>query len=269
MPVAPQTVRLAAFLAGLAASGLAESIFPRRPWRAPRARRWAVHGGLASFNTVLVNLTVAAPLAGLAARVQAAGWGIAPLLGLSGIPEILATLVVLDLADYFWHRWNHEAPILWRFHGVHHVDTHVDATTSLRFHPGELLISAGMKAVWILAWGPSVWGFALFELMVSLASQYHHGNFDLPDAVEPAARLLHVTPRMHASHHSAVTRSLNANYATILSVWDRIFGTYIPPAPEHLRVQGLGWGRDRDLAPVYALALPFRRRPGPPAAPSS
>lgn len=257
MTVTPDTVRLGAFLALLALLYAVESLWPVRAWSSPRPKRLLAHLVLALANTVLLRLTVATPLALLTLYVNRQGWGLAPLFGLSGLAEIVATVVVLDLADYWWHRANHRIPFLWRFHRPHHVDTHMDVTTSLRFHPGELLLSGLVKASWILAWGPSLWGFAIFEVMISAASQYHHSNIDLPDAVEPALRLLQVTPRMHASHHSAYSGSLDANFATIFSFWDRLFGTYVTPTSDHLAVQGLPYGRDRELDLRYLLTLPF------------
>lgn len=261
MEVTPGSLRLSVFLAGAALFFLVETLWPRRPWHAARSRRLLLHAGVAAFNTVLVLIAVAAPLAGLAALVRDRGWGLAGLLGLSGTPEIFASLVVLDFFDYLWHRANHTVPFLWRFHSAHHVDTHVDVTTSLRFHPGELLLSGVAKASWIACWGPSLWGYAIFEMMISAASQYHHSNTDFPDAIEPAVRLLSVTPRMHASHHSALTTSLNANFSTIFSVWDRLLGTYIEPAGEHLALQGLRFGRESDLSLRRLLAHPFTALP--------
>ncbi len=269
MTINPQSVRLGAFLAGLAVFYALETLLPKRRWNAPRPRRLLLHVVLASLNTVLIQLTVAAPLALLVETVRRRGWGLSPILGFTGAGEVLASVVVLDLFDYFWHRANHRVPLLWRFHRAHHTDTHLDVTTALRFHPGELLFSGLAKAVWIAIWGPSLWGFAAFEVMISAAAQYHHSNIDFPDAVEGPIRLINVTPRMHASHHSALTRSLNANYSTILSVWDRIFGTYIPPTAEHLTMQGLPYGRDRDLDPRYFFVLPFQSAPSAEAAPAA
>jgi sterol desaturase/sphingolipid hydroxylase (fatty acid hydroxylase superfamily) len=256
----PDTWRLAVFLAGLAVLYAAETVWPRRAWHAPRLGRLALHGGVALANTVVMRLTVAGPLVLLASWVHREGWGLATWIGLRGLPEILASLVVLDLADYAWHRANHRLPFLWRFHAPHHGDTGLDVTTALRFHPGELLLSGIVKASWIFVWGPSAWGFAVFEIGISLAAQYHHANIDLPDRVEPWLRAIQVTPRMHASHHSAYTGSLDANFSTIFSVWDRIFGTYVRPAGEHLGEVGLPYGRSRDTDLVHFLARPFRGR---------
>ena len=267
MPFEPETGRLLLFFAGLAFFYLAESVVHTRPWHGSRTRRLLFHAFLATLNTVLMKLAVAGPLLYWTLVVQRQGWGLARWLGLTGLTEILVTLVVLDFADYWWHLWNHRVPLLWRFHQAHHVDTHVDVTTALRFHPGELLISGGIRALWLLLWGPSMLAFAIFEAAVSLASQYHHSNIDYPDRVETALRTFNVTPRMHASHHSAITPSLNANFSTIFSIWDRLFATYLPPTQEHLQVQGLRYGEEplpgsRILVHDAVPAATDRRRTG-------
>jgi len=261
MELKPETVRLLWFAGGLALFYLVESGVHTRPWHDSRSKRLVFHAFLAVLNTALMKLAVAGPLLYWTLIVEARGWGLARWMGLTGVTEIVATVIILDCADYWWHLWNHRIPLLWRFHQAHHVDTHVDVTTSLRFHPGELLLSGVVKAVWLLVWGPSMLAFAIFEASVSLAAQYHHSNFDYPDRVETALRTLTVTPRMHASHHSAMTPTLNSNYSILFSVWDRLFGTYIPPTAEHLEVQGLPYGRDRHLDLGYWFTMPFDRLP--------
>jgi sterol desaturase/sphingolipid hydroxylase (fatty acid hydroxylase superfamily) len=251
-------VRLSVFVAGFALLFLVETIRPRRAWSAPRGRRVLINGGLAALNTVIVFLLFAAPRATLADYVGERAWGLAPLLGLAGVAEMAAGILVLDFLNYVWHRANHRVRFLWRFHKVHHVDTHVDVTTSLRFHPGEMILSQLVKASWVIVWGPTLVTFAIFEIATSLAAQYHHGNIDWPDRIEPFVRAVNVTPRMHTAHHSATTASLDSNFGTIFPWWDRVLLTYAEPAPRHLEQQGLRWGRDRDLDPAYLLTLPIR-----------
>jgi sterol desaturase/sphingolipid hydroxylase (fatty acid hydroxylase superfamily) len=261
MEIHTESLRLIVFLSGLATFFLIEGIVHARPWHDSRARRLSLHILVAALNSAILRLTVAAPLLYLSDFVSRHEWGLVSILGISGLPEILLTVFVLDMGDYWWHRANHRVPLFWRFHQVHHVDTHVDVTTSLRFHPGELLISGLVKASWIVLWGPSALGFAIFEALVTLSSQYHHSNIDFDDRVEEVVRSFTVTPRMHASHHSAETRSLDANFSTIFSFWDRLFGTYVKPTPEHLRLQGLPYGRGRELELRQWISLPFRRGP--------
>lgn len=48
----------------------------------------------------------------------------------------------MDLSFYYWHVANHRIPFLWRFHNVHHLDPDLDVSTAVRFHFGEVGLSA-------------------------------------------------------------------------------------------------------------------------------
>lgn len=250
--------RPAVFLGGLLVMLLAETLWPARPWAQPRLKRLGFHALVAGVNTFLYRLLLAAPLMALAGAVHSRGWGMAGILGLTGAAELLAAVLALDMANYWWHRWNHRVPLLWRFHRAHHYDTHVDAGTSLRFHFGELVLSGGLKSLWILAWGPSPEAFLVFEAAITLCAQFHHANIDLPAPLERLARLALMTPRLHAAHHTVSLRSRDANYATILLWWDRLFGSFAEADPEELRSLGLAEGRDRDLDFAAFWAAPAR-----------
>jgi len=254
----PDNLRLIFFLGGFAALFLIETLFSARSWHIRRGKRARVHASMAVFNTVFMRLLVVAPFLYWADLVASEGWGLSPLLGYVGIAEIIATIIVFDFFDYVWHRLNHRVPVLWRFHKVHHVDTHVDITTALRFHPGELTISAFAKGLWILLWGPSLWAFAAFEISVSLASQFHHSNIDFPEKVERWLRLIIVTPRYHTSHHTVARRTGDANFSTILIIWDHIFGTYQEPDAQEMQRLGLLEERENTMSFFAWLAQPFR-----------
>ncbi len=209
------------------------------------------------FNTLLTRLLVAAPLLGWLHFVTDKGWGLAHLLGLKGVAEIAATFVVFDALDYWWHRFNHQWPFLWRFHRAHHMDTHVDVTTALRFHTGELILSGLAKTVWILLWGPTLVGFIIFEAGITAFSQFHHSNIDFPDRIQRVLRELIMTPRVHTSHHTVTIRTRDANYATVFSVWDRIFESFREPDFKEMRLLGLEEGRKNYLSIINFLKTPF------------
>jgi sterol desaturase/sphingolipid hydroxylase (fatty acid hydroxylase superfamily) len=257
--------RLAIFIGGLLLFLLVERLLPARAWTGARWRRLAFHAGIAALNTVIIRLFVYVPFLLWTVHVEQEGWGISRWLGLVGWTEILISIVVLDAFDYLWHRVNHRLPFLWRFHKAHHADVEMDATTSLRFHPGELVISALVKGLWILVWGPTVVAWFLFEALVSLSAQFHHSNIDFPDRVERWLSLVVVTPRYHAAHHAVDRRWGDANFSTILSVWDRLFGTYERPADGGATTNtpgalGLPEGRELAFSPLAWLDEPLRSR---------
>lgn len=245
------TGRLLVFIAGLLVFLAIESMVPARPWSGARWKRWRFHAAVAALNTVIIRLFAYVPFLLWAVHVEEQGWGLSRWLGLEGWPEILLSVVVLDAFDYGWHRANHRVRSLWRFHKAHHADTALDVTTALRFHPGELLLSAGVKALWVLVWGPTVVAWFVFEALVSLCAQFHHANLDFPDPVERWLSWLVVTPRFHAAHHAVDPVYGNANYSTIFSCWDRLFFSYRRPADGGTTTRGadaLGLPEQRELA---------------------
>jgi sterol desaturase/sphingolipid hydroxylase (fatty acid hydroxylase superfamily) len=257
------TGKLVIFLGGLLLFLGIETLAPKRPWRESRFKRLIFHGSIAALNTILIRLLIYVPLLLWIVYVEQQGWGISRWLGLTGWVELLATLVVLDLFDYFWHRANHRVTFLWRFHKAHHADTAMDVTTALRFHPGELMISALAKAIWIAIWGPTAVAWFLFEAMVSLCAQFHHSNVDFPDRVEGVISALIVTPRFHASHHAVDRQYGDANFSTIFSLWDRLLHTYERPEGSNAifnTEHGLGLpdARNRAFSPRAWLSEPFQ-----------
>jgi sterol desaturase/sphingolipid hydroxylase (fatty acid hydroxylase superfamily) len=257
------TGKLVVFLGGLLFFLGVETLAPKRPWRESRFKRLLFHGGIAALNTVLIRLVIYVPLLLWVVFVEQQGWGISRWLGLTGWVELAASLVVLDLFDYFWHRANHRVTFLWRFHKAHHADTAMDVTTALRFHPGELMISALAKALWIAIWGPTAIAWFLFEAMVSLCAQFHHSNIDFPDHIEGGISALIVTPRFHASHHAVDRHYGDANFSTIFSLWDRLLHSYQRPESGDAITNteyglGLPEARDRAFSPGAWLVEPFQ-----------
>jgi sterol desaturase/sphingolipid hydroxylase (fatty acid hydroxylase superfamily) len=206
--------------------------------------------GLAAVNFILSPLAVL-PLTALAAG-HALPWR--PLWW-SGVPGLLLDLLLLDLLIYWWHRWNHEWPILWRFHGVHHLDRFLDSTSALRFHFGEVLISAFARAGAIVLIGFPLSSILAFETLVLIATIFHHSDLRLPQPLEAALARLVITPSIHWVHHHRLKRDTDSNYGTVFSFWDRLFGTANPLKRDMAMTIGVEGEEER---PLPALILrPF------------
>lgn len=229
---------------------LAERIAPSavRPSSAG-AGRLIRNLGLWAGNT-LMNPFVTAPIAIAAAVFDL--WSRPDLPAWAGLA---LDLLLLDLWAYAWHRANHEWPLLWRFHRVHHLDEFLDTTSAVRFHPGEVLISALARTPLIVLADVEIASILLFDTLVLLAALFHHSNLRLPSAFEWALRFVTVTPSHHWVHHHAVRADTDSNYGTVLTVWDRLFRSWSPTArTPQMRI---GVEKMSDL-PLPALALaPF------------
>jgi sterol desaturase/sphingolipid hydroxylase (fatty acid hydroxylase superfamily) len=139
--------------------------------------------------------------------------------------ELLLSVVLLDYTLFVWHYLTHRVPFLWRLHQVHHVDLDMDASTALRFHPVEMLVSASWRGAQVFFLGISPLGLSMWQIMTLLEILFHHSNTKLPIAFERNLVRIIVTPRMHGIHHSIVREEAYSNWATIFSWADYVHGT--------------------------------------------
>ena len=231
---AEPTIRLAAFLGVLAAMALWEVTAPRRRHEIPRVIRWTNNIALVVIDTVILRLTFPILAVGLAVLAEERGWGLFNIIDAPVWVAVVASMLLLDLAIYLQHVLFHAVPRLWRLHRMHHADLDFDATTGLRFHPVEILISMGIKLAVVAALGPPAVAVLLFEVILNATALFNHANIDLPRPVDRWLRLVVVTPDMHRVHHSVDPRETNSNYGFNLPWWDRLLGTYVAqPAKGH------------------------------------
>ncbi len=134
-------------------------------------------------------------------------------------------LVLLDFWQYTCHVAFHQVPWLWRFHAVHHNADKMDATVAMRFHTLEILAHGLAIIPFAVLMGISIESVALYNLILLPASMFHHSNVRIDPRLDRWLRLIIVTPRMHWLHHSRWQPETNSNYASVLSIWDRLFGT--------------------------------------------
>ncbi len=171
---------------------------------------------------------------------------------------ILIDLVLLDLWIYFWHRANHAIPFLWRFHEVHHLDENLDASSALRFHFGEVVLSSLVRSAVIILLGVPLSTVVIFEVLVTLAAMFHHSNIRIPQRLEKLLSVFIVTPSIHFLHHHALREDTDSNYATGLSVWDRIFNS----RSAHTRMLDMPMGVEGqgDVSLASLILRPFWRK---------
>ncbi len=231
----------------------------RLPVAVQAAPRWWTNAGLFAATTACVSL-LAAAITWAAAR----GTPPVPAVAIGGLPlatQVPLFLLAQSLVQYGLHRAAHAVPLLWRLHRVHHTDRDLDATTGLRHHPFEGMLDhlALLGPTLVLAPTPEV---VLVSLLVGIgfALFAHLDPGWVPARLDRALRLAIVTPRMHRLHHSTWQPETDTNFGTVLTFWDRLFGTYLEP-PDTPRA-GFALGLDevpraraQDLGAM--LAQPF------------
>ncbi|MCA9018472.1 MAG: sterol desaturase family protein, partial [Planctomycetaceae bacterium] len=194
---AEPTLRLAAFLGVLAAMALWEVAAPRRRRDIPRVIRWTNNLALVVLDTAILRLTFPILAVALAVMAEERGWGLLNNIDVPFWVAFILSMLLLDLAIYLQHVMFHAVPGLWRLHRMHHADLDFDATTGLRFHPVEILVSMGIKLAVVAALGPPAVAVLLFEVVLNATALFNHANIDLPRRVDRVLRWIVVTPDMH------------------------------------------------------------------------
>lgn len=203
-----------------------ELIKPRRLPAVGHTSRQINNFLLLIFNIIAIRLLM--PLALFEVAVYAAknDIGLFNILSIPLFLNVILTIIIFDFLIYVQHVLTHKVNLLWRVHRVHHTDYEVDATTGIRFHPIEIILSLIYKSLAVLLIGPVAFAIIIYEVLLNAAALFTHSNIKLSSRYDKCLRMLFVTPDMHRIHHSALNVETDSNYGNILSIWDKLFNSY-------------------------------------------
>ena len=273
--ISEPVLRLSVFAAVFIIMAALELAIPKRDLSAPKTRRWFTNLAIVGIDSLIVRAmalapqllgAVIVPLAAVATAIWAEGRGIGLFnwLDLPGWFEVIAAIVIFDFAIWLQHVASHKLPMFWRLHQVHHADVDIDLTTGIRFHPVEIALSMLYKMVWVVVLGPAPVAVLLFEVILNAGAMFSHANIALPGWLDRGLRTLVVTPDMHRVHHSIIRREHDSNYGFNLSIWDRLFGTYLDQPSKGHNGMTIGLSSYQSGEPVkltWSLLLPFTNGP--------
>ncbi len=257
----PDAYRTAPLVVGLLVLWILEGAVPRFAVTGDRLR----HAGLNLLfhaMVVIVGLTLSALLIAACEFTTAHRFGLLYLVDLPLWLHALLALMLLDLIGAYTIHWiQHKVGWMWKFHLVHHSDTAVDVTTSLRHHPGETAFRIAFTALGVLIAGVPAGVLVLYQSLSLFFSQVTHANLSLPEPLDRLLSWVFVSPDMHKVHHHYRRPFTDTNFGNVFSIWDRLFGTYAPAAA----CTDLTYGLDSHPASEHGqgfkdlLATPFRK----------
>ncbi len=181
---------------------------------------FVVHGALAVL-LVLVSQWCQANHFGVVHWMELSTWGI-----------IIAGILSMDFfGGWFVHWTEHQVPVFWRIHIVHHADNNIDVTSGLRHHPLEALNRWIFFTAGVFVMGLPVYAVMMAQTLMSIFTMFTHANIRLPEKLDRALSWIFISPNMHKVHHHWKQPYTDSNYGTAFSIWDRMLGTfsYLPP----------------------------------------
>jgi sterol desaturase/sphingolipid hydroxylase (fatty acid hydroxylase superfamily) len=222
------------------------------------------HAGV-NFSFTVIHLIIHTFLAILIVKLsdwcKAEQIGLVHWLNVGVVGSIIISFLVLDFfGGWLVHITEHKIPFLWRFHVIHHADNNVDVTTGLRHHPIESILRGIFFFMGILVSGAPMFAVMIFQTILIIATAFTHANISLPKWIDKGISFIVVSPNMHKVHHHYKQPFTDSNYGAILSIWDRLLGTFM-----HLEHQQIKYGLDRyypneqDENFVQLLKSPFSK----------
>lgn len=185
-------------------------------------------GYLADFTSSIVNGPVLATITKIVGywivmRFPSFGWGMGDW---PWFAQFLFFFLVNDLARYWLHRWYHASNFLWRVHRVHHTAMEMDALSTFRIHFLEAVIKYGLVLLPFRFSGIDPMVILIYSAIDIVKGFWHHAN--LRTYIGPLNYFLN-SAELHWWHHSTDDPGQSSNYGSILSIWDRLFGTFYWP----------------------------------------
>jgi sterol desaturase/sphingolipid hydroxylase (fatty acid hydroxylase superfamily) len=222
-PFDPVTLAVPAFIVLV----IAEMLFVRLTGRGRFEVRDTATSLLMGLGSTIIGAVFAFVFVGFARLIQPyalfhIGWS---------VPAVVICFLLDDLRYYWRHRASHRVRWLWADHVNHHSSQHYNLSTALRQPWFGVLALPGLLFLAPLV----LLGFPLEMIAFVHGLNLVYQFWIHTEAIDRFPRWFEAlmnTPSHHRVHHAINARYLDANYAGVLIVWDRMFGTFVPETCE-------------------------------------
>lgn len=170
--------------------------------------------------------------------------------------QVAVAFLVADFLSYWIHRAYHYFPALWAFHIVHHTSEELDWLSTSRLHPVSQVLDTAVVAGILLLLGMSVTAVIAANVIIGASALLVHANVRWNFGL---VQYLFVSPVFHQWHHARVEDKPDdhiGNFGAVLSIWDRMFGTWSLPALR--RPEGFGVENPPEATLLALVLHPFR-----------
>ncbi len=235
--------RMAILVGGMLLFWIVEGAIPFLPLRFKKTR---TNHAAVNFTLTVLHLIIHTFLAIIIIKISdwcsANHFGIIQWLQTGTVATVLLTILIVDFfGGWLVHIVEHKLKFFWRFHVIHHADNNVDVTTGLRHHPIESVIRGVFFFIGIVVSGAPMYAVMLYQTILVFFTAFEHANINLPKWLDNGMSYVFISPNMHKVHHHWKQPYTDSNYGAIISIWDRLFGTYMKLDKKEIR-----YGIDKD-----------------------
>lgn len=211
-------------------------------------------------TTMIINVVFGVATVGIFAWIKANEFGIIYMIDWPIWAELIMCILIFELmAQYLVHYLLHRVKWMWRFHMIHHSDTHLDATSGTRHHPGDFVMREMFALAAVIITGAPVGYYFFYRFCTIFFTYFTHANISLPIWIDKPLSYIFITPNVHKFHHHFERPWTDTNFGNIFSIWDRLFGTFVYDDPKKIQygLDVLDSKKDEDIG--YQFKLPFNK----------
>jgi sterol desaturase/sphingolipid hydroxylase (fatty acid hydroxylase superfamily) len=256
----PTWQRLAWIVSCLVVCWLLEAGFPLFRFNYNKLRHAGVNFVFLS-TTMVINLVFGIATVNVFPFLERNNLGLLQWIDLPIWAELFIAILIFELlAQYTVHYLLHRVKWMWKFHMIHHSDTHLDATSGTRHHPGDFAMRELFALLAIVITGCPVAYYMFYRICTVFFTYFTHANFQVPLWLDKPLSYIFITPNVHKFHHHFERPWTDTNFGNMFSIWDRLFGTFVYDDPRKIRygLDVLPDAKDEDLG--YQMQIPFDKR---------
>jgi len=209
---------------------------------------------------VIINAFFGVLLIAVNEWLSNSGFGLLNLFEASIWVKLLLSVLVLDFtSQYLVHFLLHKVRWMWRLHITHHTDKHVNVTTGTRHHPLDFMIRESFALTVIIIMGMPITYYFFYRMLTIPFTYFNHANISLPLGLDKTLSYVIVSPNMHKFHHHYQLPWTDSNFGNVLSIWDRIFGTFVYGDPKKIQYGLDSSDHTDDENVLVQLTIPFNK----------
>ena len=180
---------------------------------------------------------------------------------LNGIIQFLIIFVVLDFMQWLGHFLLHRINFLWNFHKIHHAQEDLGFASTRRFHWMEYFVFKPLLYVPFILLNVPLSEFLVIYLWVGLSfTFFSHTNVRVK---WKWFNYIFITPETHYWHHAMNIPEKNrygVNFASVLTLWDHLFGYFYYPRESDQLTPKLGVSDQKRMPTTFIgqMIQPFR-----------
>jgi sterol desaturase/sphingolipid hydroxylase (fatty acid hydroxylase superfamily) len=211
-------------------------------------------------TTMIINVLFGIATVGVFEWIKSKEFGLTYLVDWPIWVELFMCILIFELmAQYLIHYMLHRVKWMWKFHMIHHSDTHLDATSGTRHHPGDFIMRETFALAAVVVTGAPVGYYFFYRICTVFFTYFTHANISLPIWIDKPLSYIFITPNVHKFHHHFERPWTDTNFGNIFSIWDRLFGTFVYDDPKKIKygLDVLDSKKDENVG--YQLGLPFSK----------